>query len=324
MSAGGPKISCQGGGIGLKSRRRQPTIDDGAANSPEDELRRREDKTLAEAELRRAAAEESEKKNRERMRKRAASTEGPSRLSLTDTPTYTYPSTSITPTYVPMTWDANNTVILTWTLTNTDVSQSIYTYTSTIPGYTYTSNSTTSSSPTSTSSSSSKAPTATALPISTDGRCGANVNGNTCQGSTFGPCCSVKGNCGSTPAFCGVSNQCQPKFGTCTPVSTDGRCGSASTTNAMCLGSTYGDCCSVKGNCGKTPAFCGVSNLCQPGFGTCTPVSTDGKCGAASTVGAMCLGSSFGDCCSVKGNCGSTAAFCAVANSCQPMFGTCT
>jgi chitinase len=158
VSAGGPKISCQGGGIGLKSRRRQPTIHDDAANSPDDELRRREDKTLAEVALRRAVAEESEKKNKEKKRKRAATTEGPSRLSLTDTPTYTYPSTLTTPTYIPMTWDANNTVILTWTLTDTNVGQSTYTYTSTIPGYTYTSNSTTSSKSISTSSKPSSTP----------------------------------------------------------------------------------------------------------------------------------------------------------------------
>ena len=196
-------------------------------------------------------------------------------------------------------------------------------------------NTTTSASSTSTASStvskstasttSSSKPTTTtpaALPTSTDGKCGAN--GATCKGSTFGNCCSVKGNCGSTLAFCGVSNLCQPGFGTCTPVSTDGKCGSASSTGAMCLGSTFGNCCSVKGNCGSTPAFCGTTNLCQPGFGTCTPVSTDGKCGSASTVGAMCLGSSFGDCCSVKGNCGTTAAFCSTANLCQPSFGTCT
>lgn len=109
-------------------------------------------------------------------------------------------------------------------------------------------------------------------------------------------------------------------------VSTNGKCGSSASSpvNAMCIGSSYGDCCSVKGNCGKTPAFCATSNLCQNLFGTCTPASTDGKCGAASSIGATCLGSSNGGCCSVKGNCGSTAAFCATSNLCQPMYGTCT
>lgn len=107
-------------------------------------------------------------------------------------------------------------------------------------------------------------------------------------------------------------------------VSTDGKCGSASTVNASCIGSSAGDCCSVKGNCGKTPAFCAVSNSCQQGFGTCTPTSGDGKCGATSSSYATCLGSSAGGCCSVKGNCGSTDAFCLTSNLCQPMFGTCT
>ncbi|KAH6721168.1 hypothetical protein BKA61DRAFT_567771 [Leptodontidium sp. MPI-SDFR-AT-0119] len=60
------------------------------------------------------------------------------------------------------------------------------------------------------------------------------------------------------------------QFGTCRVVSEDGKRGSASTTNASCLGSTYGNCCSVKGNCGGTAAFCSLVNLCQPSFGTCT------------------------------------------------------
>lgn len=108
-------------------------------------------------------------------------------------------------------------------------------------------------------------------------------------------------------------------------ISTDGKCGSSSSTvNSICVGSSYGDCCSVKGNCGKTPAFCAVSNLCQQAFGTCTPTSTDGKCGAASLTDATCLGASAGGCCSVKGNCGSSDAFCLTSNLCQPMFGTCT
>jgi len=162
-------------------------------------------------------------------------------------------------------------------------------------------------------------------PVSTDGKCGsASSTKASCAGSTFGQCCSTKGNCGDSAEFCAVANACQPLFGKCTPVSTDGKCGSASTTNASCIGSTFGNCCSVKGNCGSTAAFCAVANLCQPTFGTCHPTSTDGKCGAASASNASCIGSSPGSCCSVKGNCGSTAAFCALSNLCQPIFGTCT
>ncbi|PVH69577.1 hypothetical protein DL98DRAFT_661603 [Cadophora sp. DSE1049] len=57
---------------------------------------------------------------------------------------------------------------------------------------------------------------------------------------------------------------------------------------------------------------------------TALPMSVDGKCGSASSIQATCAGSSFGQCCSVKGNCGITDAFCKTANLCQPIYGTCT
>lgn len=176
-----------------------------------------------------------------------------------------------------------------------------------------------------TSSTSSSAPTSTAAPISKDGKCGsASTTGATCIGSTFGSCCSVKGNCGSTPAFCAVSNSCQPKFGVCTPVSTDGKCGTGSATGATCLGSTYGECCSAKSNCGTGLAFCAPTNNCQSMYGTCSTISPDGKCaGTSSTVGAICLGSTYGDCCSAKSNCGVGPFFCATTNNCQSAYGTC-
>ncbi|KAF2463623.1 FAD-binding domain-containing protein [Lindgomyces ingoldianus] len=49
-----------------------------------------------------------------------------------------------------------------------------------------------------------------ALKVSTDGSCGGTT---TCQGSTFGNCCSQYGWCGSSSAYCGTG--CQPAFGTC-------------------------------------------------------------------------------------------------------------
>ncbi|KAL5320122.1 hypothetical protein ACEPPN_013184 [Leptodophora sp. 'Broadleaf-Isolate-01'] len=160
----------------------------------------------------------------------------------------------------------------------------------------------------------------TAQAISTDGKCGsASSTKATCRGSAFGQCCSAKGNCGSGVFFCGKSNQCQPLYGNCIDISTDGKCGVASSTgNATCSGSTFGDCCSVKGNCGDTSFFCASYNNCQPQFGTCFPTSTDGKCGAASPSNATCSSStSFGGCCSVKGNCGNSDAFCNVKNLCR-------
>ncbi|KAF1959625.1 glycoside hydrolase/deacetylase [Byssothecium circinans] len=54
-------------------------------------------------------------------------------------------------------------------------------------------------------------PTGT-LAVSTDATCGG-VSGFTCQGSSFGDCCSLHGWCGSTTAYC--SDRCQSGFGTC-------------------------------------------------------------------------------------------------------------
>ncbi|KAH6633447.1 hypothetical protein C7974DRAFT_452745 [Boeremia exigua] len=54
-------------------------------------------------------------------------------------------------------------------------------------------------------------PTST-LRVSLDGSCGGTT-GQTCSGSTFGPCCSEFGWCGSEALYC--TGACQPTFGTC-------------------------------------------------------------------------------------------------------------
>jgi peptidoglycan/xylan/chitin deacetylase (PgdA/CDA1 family) len=115
-------------------------------------------------------------------------------------------------------------------------------------------------------------------------------------------------------------------------VSTDGKCGTGKT----CLGSTYGNCCSAYGWCGSTSDHCGTG--CQSSFGSCgsnpasvssssptstsvsssLPPSTNGACGNGKT----CTGSTFGNCCSKYGWCGSTAAYC--GTGCQKAFGSCT
>ncbi|KAL4781124.1 hypothetical protein BJX76DRAFT_350402 [Aspergillus varians] len=106
---------------------------------------------------------------------------------------------------------------------------------------------------------------------STDGNCGSNSETNaTCLGSTFGDCCSSKGYCGHTSAYC--AEGCQLGFGDCNDasvqtVSTTGSCGSTLTSNVTCVGSTYGDCCSSKGFCGGDSNYCGAG--CQDGFGSC-------------------------------------------------------
>lgn len=106
--------------------------------------------------------------------------------------------------------------------------------------------------------------------------------------------------------------------------STDGNCGSNSDTSATCLGSTYGDCCSSKGYCGETSAYCAEG--CQLDFGECNDgsvqtVSTTGSCGSTKTSNVTCLGSTYGDCCSGKGYCGGNSSYC--GSGCQSAFGNC-
>ncbi|KAI0017339.1 hypothetical protein F4780DRAFT_612143 [Xylariomycetidae sp. FL0641] len=158
--------------------------------------------------------------------------------------------------------------------------------------------------------------------ISTDGSCGPANGNKICAGSGFGDCCSASGYCGSETGHCGAG--CQPEFGTCDDsagdISTDGRCG-ADNGSKVCVGSGFGDCCSASGYCGGEDAHCGAG--CQTGFGNCDSssgdISTDGSCG--SNGGKSCVGSGFGDCCSVSGYCGGTADHCGAG--CQSGFGTC-
>jgi hypothetical protein len=88
---------------------------------------------------------------------------------------------------------------------------------------------------------------ASGLTVSTTARCGSSF-GLTCQGSTFGSCCSKNGYCGSTSSYCGTG--CQSTYGTCTSstpssasvtVSKDGSCGGSK--GYSCLNSVFGSCC---------------------------------------------------------------------------------
>lgn len=122
---------------------------------------------------------------------------------------------------------------------------------------------------------------------------------------------------------------CQVKVTTSVPIpsataipgglSPDGRCGS--TWKYQCKGTSYGDCCSLAGYCGTTPSHC--AGGCQPTFGTCSSTSNlspDGTCGGTNKY--ECVGTSFGDCCSSSGYCGSTRGHCEAG--CQSTFSTCT
>jgi len=138
--------------------------------------------------------------------------------------------------------------------------------------------------------------------------------------------------------------------------SLDGRCGTQNS-NLLCA-NKWGECCNAAGTwyatdmknyfakplanqpSGTGDAFCGMGN-CQSGkctivipgppiasstttgapIPTIIPgtISPDGSCGGANKY--KCAGSTFGDCCSGSGFCGSTTAHCSAG--CQFLFGTC-
>ncbi|KAH3976071.1 hypothetical protein HBH98_042480 [Parastagonospora nodorum] len=142
------------------------------------------------------------------------------------------------------------------------------------------------------SCSSASSPAATSK-ISKNGKCSGD-SGATCQGSTYGNCCSQYGYCGSTTAYCGKN--CNPLFGACSSspssalavslspsavpspalvVSTNARCGSvngALPKSMTCRGSKFGSCCSQHGYCGTSKDYC--NNGCQSFFGDCNAMSS--------------------------------------------------
>jgi len=115
--------------------------------------------------------------------------------------------------------------------------------------------------------------TNTTLIVSEDGNCGGTT-GQTCFGSSFGNCCSGKGYCGATSDYCNA--ECQSDFGQCvtnaSSISSDGRCGTTDPSSQLCLGSSFGSCCSETGWCGSTDVYCGTG--CQGDFGECNGTST--------------------------------------------------
>ncbi|KAJ1326026.1 Chitin recognition protein [Microdochium nivale] len=166
---------------------------------------------------------------------------------------------------------------------------------------------------------------------SPDGSCGGTKQFN-CTGATYGACCSSSGFCGDTAGHCSIGTGCQSLFGTCKEdvgnVTLDGHCGpitSSGGNNKTCTGATYGACCSAAGFCGDTAGHCGAG--CLAGFGNCTAgadagnISINGECGPTKN-GKTCKGSSYGDCCSSSGFCGTIAGFCDAG--CQAAFGTCS
>ncbi|KAF2258416.1 hypothetical protein CC78DRAFT_595079, partial [Lojkania enalia] len=117
-------------------------------------------------------------------------------------------------------------------------------------------------------------------------------------------------------------------FSSALDVSRSGRCGPRF--GLTCEDGRFGDCCFKYNYCGSTTDYYGAG--CQSGYGKCnsdpTPspsvslaiISNDGTCGGRK--GFTCLNSSFGNCCSQYGWCGSTSAFC--STGCNSAFGTCS
>ncbi|KAK4227288.1 hypothetical protein QBC38DRAFT_526936 [Podospora fimiseda] len=147
--------------------------------------------------------------------------------------------------------------------------------------------------------------------ISTDGKCGPDHNHTVCEGSGFGSCCSLCGECGTgTEEYCGeeicYSGQCQ---GIEMGYSTNGACGPDH--NGYLCGEQWGGCCSIYGYCGSGRAYCGEGNCysgnCEDDNGG---PSVDGGCGPGFPGNKTCTGTQFGACCSIWGYCGDGNDFC--------------
>ncbi|KAL1963092.1 hypothetical protein VTN77DRAFT_8738 [Rasamsonia byssochlamydoides] len=196
------------------------------------------------------------------------------------------------------------------------------------PGGTYTTPNVTIAAPTATSAYTTTATPSQPTPSGTTANCGKYYNvvaGDNCQlvclknGITFpqfqamNP--EIYSNCSNLwlgYAYC-VANVTQ------VPISTDGTCGPNNPYGATCVGSAFGDCCSMSGQCGNGTDFCGYGNCYS---GAClNQTSPDGTCGPAHNYYDCALGY----CCSVSGYCGNTTDYCGPGNcyngACDPDIG---
>ncbi|CAK7235972.1 hypothetical protein SCUCBS95973_009446 [Sporothrix curviconia] len=174
------------------------------------------------------------------------------------------------------------------------------------------------------------APPTTFVP-STNGRCG---NSTTCAGSGHGSCCSEYSYCGDGIEFCGAG--CQSKLGLCfggiaaapapAPVSVPANSAPAApATTAKPVTSAAPKPPATSATSASTPAAPAAPAASSPAAPA--PVSlpagvsttTDGSCGNGKT----CLGSTFGQCCSQFGFCGTGDQFCPAIVACQPEWGHC-
>ncbi|KAJ9090438.1 hypothetical protein DSO57_1002744 [Entomophthora muscae] len=98
-------------------------------------------------------------------------------------------------------------------------------------------------------------------------RCGTANKGLMCNpNGEYGPCCSLKGYCGSGEDFCTPSHGCQSGCSSEEEgYSMTGRCGTAN--NGLVCNPTgiFGPCCSEFGFCGRSKYHCLPSLGCQSG-----------------------------------------------------------
>ncbi|GAB7346819.1 hypothetical protein MBLNU459_g1915t1 [Dothideomycetes sp. NU459] len=151
------------------------------------------------------------------------------------------------------------------------------------------------------------------LSISTDGACGTGV---TCQGSTFGNCCSSHGWCGQSSDYCDAG--CNSQFGSC-----------GATVKSRKAASDFGisdhraqlkrsfERSSVLEEAQTPDSADHLLNHADTHLDRRQTISTNGNCGN----GVTCEGSAFGNCCSQYNQCGSTIGFCGYG--CQFSFGQC-
>jgi hypothetical protein len=143
-------------------------------------------------------------------------------------------------------------------------------------------------------------PTATggATTPRTDGRCGKDFAGATCDSKgAFGGCCSAYGYCGATEGHCLPANGCQNGCTGSTPVS--------SASIPIITTATRPPSTTTSGE----PVLGKPSSVVAPPANPTGKATTDGTCGA--NFGKTICGSwSQGSCCSMYGYCGSTASHC--------------
>ncbi|KAI6376071.1 hypothetical protein MCOR25_002886 [Pyricularia grisea] len=205
---------------------------------------------------------------------------------------------------------------------------------------------------TATSSSSASASPSGGLVISTDASCG---NGITCQGSSFGNCCSLHGWCGSTADYCG--DGCQSAFGTCSNAGNTATTSSSSSSSSASSSSSSSSRSSTSSSAGtvrsssssssssttssqsstitssrtsststssrasstsstRTTSTSTSKTTTAAAIPTAIKVTTDGNCGK--TLGLTCDRSGFSPCCNNSNKCSWDC-----ISGCQKGYGLC-